>query len=90
MFFYFPLFRAEHRQGGREKARGLSESAIRRASFRVLRPWRRRAGSSGTRAFSFASFSVTRQKMKKPFQKAPRIGTTFPGPAPVVKGLDQY
>jgi hypothetical protein len=55
LVLYFPLSRAEHRRGGREKARGLSEPAARRASFRVLRPHRRRAGSSGTRAFSFAS-----------------------------------
>jgi outer membrane protein TolC len=34
----FPLSRAEHRRGGREKARGLSEPANRRASNRVLRP----------------------------------------------------
>jgi hypothetical protein len=37
-FLYFLLFRAEHRRGGRDKARGLSEPADRRASFRVLRP----------------------------------------------------
>jgi hypothetical protein len=55
--FCFPLSRAEHRRGGRNKARGLSEPADRRGSFRVLRPQRRRAGLSGTRAFSFASFS---------------------------------
>jgi hypothetical protein len=55
--FNFPLFRAEHRRGGRIKARGLSEPANRRVSFHVLRPQRRRAGSNGTRAFSFASFS---------------------------------
>ena len=59
---YFPLSRAEHRRGGRDKARGLSESADRRASFRALRPHRRRAGRSGTRASSFGYFSATRKK----------------------------
>jgi len=44
MVFHFPLSEAEHRRGGRTKARGLSEPAKRRASFRVLRQQRRRAG----------------------------------------------
>ena len=55
--FHFPLVRAEHRRGGRIKARGLSEPADRRVSFRVLRPHRRRAGSCGTGRLSFGYFS---------------------------------
>ena len=69
LVFYFPLSRTEHRRSGRDKARGLSEPAMWRASFRVLRPRGRRAGYGGTRAASFASFSSTWKKMKKPFQK---------------------
>jgi hypothetical protein len=90
----FPLFRAEHRRGGRIKAHGLSES--RRslgeggASFRVLRPPRRRAGLSGTRAFSFASvFCHVTENEETIYLKEPLIGKTSPGPPPEVGGLDQ-
>ena len=66
----FPLSRAEHRWGGRIKARGLSEP--RRSlgeggvSFRVLRPPRRRAGYAGHGRLLLLSFSSTWKKMKKP------------------------
>jgi hypothetical protein len=36
-FSGFPLSRAKHRRCGRYKARGLSEPAARRVSFRALR-----------------------------------------------------
>jgi hypothetical protein len=58
-----PLSRAEHRRYGREKARGLSDPAEGRGSFRVLWPHRRRAGESGTGAPSFGSFSYACKKM---------------------------
>jgi hypothetical protein len=50
---------------------------------------RRRAGSSGTWAFSFASvFFLVKENEETMFEKTHRIGGTSTGPLPKVLGLD--
>jgi hypothetical protein len=74
---------------GKKRADCLSpaESGV---SFRALRPRRRRAGLSGTRAFSFASvFFHVKENEETIYGSAPRIGKTFPGLPPEVDGLNQ-
>jgi hypothetical protein len=80
------LSRAEHRRGGRIKARGLFErSEFPRAP--AAASTRREKRDTGV-FFRFVFFHVEENE-ETIYVKTPRIGITAPDPPPKMEGLDQ-
>jgi hypothetical protein len=92
-----PLSRAEHRWGGRNKARGPAcppqeglSLAARRGEFprAPAEPSTRRIKRDTGVFFCFVFFHV-KENEETINKKAPQIGQTSPGPPPVVEDLNE-
>jgi hypothetical protein len=86
--------RRQAKQGAQQSSDCEHPSKLGNAAWRHDAPFHRlvgrRAGSSGTRAFSFASvFFHVKENEETIYERALRIGKTSPGPPPEVVGLDQ-